>query len=276
MVLVHQQPGLFLQFLVGLLQLLLAALQLLGQRLRLGQQAFGPHVGLDRVDHDSDRFGQLVQEGLVGRVEALHRRQLDHAPDFPFEDDWQHQHIQRRHLGQPGRNPQAVRDRRDQQDFFLVVRALSDQALAEVDLLAVRALAVRCVTGHQVQPGRFLGVAQHVELSLLRADHRRQLGQDQVTDGDQVFLALQHARELGQVGLEPVLLGVDLGRVLEVADHLVDGVFQRGHLAQRLHRDRPRQVALRHCRRHLGNRAHLGRQVGGQLVHVLRQALPGA
>ena len=79
LVLVRQQPRLLLQLLVGLLQLLLAALQLLGERLRLLQQVLRPHVGLDRVDHDADRFRELVEERLVRRVEALERGQLEHA-----------------------------------------------------------------------------------------------------------------------------------------------------------------------------------------------------
>ena len=48
--------GLLLQLLVGLLQLLLLALQLLGERLRLLEQVLGPHVRLDRVEHDADRL----------------------------------------------------------------------------------------------------------------------------------------------------------------------------------------------------------------------------
>ena len=68
------RPGLFLQLLVGLLQLLLPALQLLGQRLRLLEQVLGPHVGLDRVEHDADALGQLVEERLVRRVEAARTR----------------------------------------------------------------------------------------------------------------------------------------------------------------------------------------------------------
>ena len=70
LVLLGQQAGLFLQFLVGLLQFFLAGLQLLGQRLRLLEQAFRAHVGFDGVEHDADRFGQLVEEGLVRGIEA--------------------------------------------------------------------------------------------------------------------------------------------------------------------------------------------------------------
>ena len=62
--------------------------------------------------------------------------------------------------------------------------------------------------------------------------------------------------------------------VAQVADHLVDVVLERRDLALRLDRDRPRQVALRHRGRHLGDGAHLRRQVGGELVHVVREVAP--
>ena len=55
------------QLLVGLLQLLLLRLQLGGELLRLLQQAFGLHRGLDGVEHDADAGGQLLEEGEVRR-----------------------------------------------------------------------------------------------------------------------------------------------------------------------------------------------------------------
>ena len=61
-----QRRGLLLQALVGLLELLLLALQLAGQELGLLEQPFGAHVRRDRVEHDADRLGELVEEGLVG------------------------------------------------------------------------------------------------------------------------------------------------------------------------------------------------------------------
>ena len=67
-----------------------------------------------------------------------------------------------------------------------------------------------------------------------------------------------------------------LRRVAQVADHLVDVVLELGDLALRLDRDRPRQVALGHGGRHLGDRAHLRGQVGGELVDVVGQVLPRA
>ena len=78
----------------------------------------------------------------------------------------------------------------------------------------------------------------------------------------------------GQVRLEPVLLGILLGRVLQVANHLVDVVLQRGDFARRFDGDRTRQIALRHGRRHFRDGAHLSRQVCRELVHVVRQIPP--
>src|SRR5262249_27630920 len=94
--------------------------------------------------------------------------------------------------------------------------------------------------------GLLLRGVENVEHAVLRRDHRRELGEDQATDSEQVLLALQHAAELRQVGFQPVLLAVLLRRVLEVADHLVDVVLQRRHLAARIDLDRPRQVAGGH------------------------------
>ena len=63
LLLVLEQLRLFLQLLVGRVQLLLlggelglARLQLLGQQLRLLEQALGAHRRGDRVEHDADRF----------------------------------------------------------------------------------------------------------------------------------------------------------------------------------------------------------------------------
>ena len=92
----------------------------------------------------------------------------------------------------------------------------------------------------------------------------------------QVLLTLEHPAELGEIGLQPILLGILPCGVSEIPDHLVGGVFQRGHFAARLDRDRSREVALGHGGRDLGNRPHLGGEIGGQLIDVLGQPFPGA
>ena len=63
---------------------------------------------------------------------------------------------------------------------------------------------------------------------------------------------------------------------LQVADHLVDVVLQRGDLARGLDGDRAGEVALGHRGRHLGDGAHLGGQVGGELVDVVGEVAPQA
>ena len=114
------------------------------------------------------------------------------------------------------------------------------------------------------------------ERAVLRADQRRDLGHDQPRDLVEVALALHEAGDAGEVGVQPVLLRVALGRRAEVLDHLVDDVLQLGDLAGGLDGDLPRQVALGHGGGHVLDRSHLGGQVACELVHRLGQAAPGA
>jgi hypothetical protein len=123
------------------------------------------------------------------------------------------------------------------------------------------------------QGGAVLVRVGQEERAVLRVHQRGQLAQDQVGDLHQVAVALHQRGEPGQVGLQPVLRA---GRLAEVGHHQVDVVLQLGDLALCLHRDRAGHVALGHRRGHLGDRADLGGEVRRQLVHVRRQALPGA
>ena len=132
------------------------------------------------------------------------------------------------------------------------------------------------VAGEQLQVRLAVLRLVQVEDAVLHGDERRQLGQDRARHGHEVALALQQARELREVGLQPVLLGVLLRRLAQVADHLVDVVLERRHLAGRLDGDRAREVALGHRGRDLGDGAHLGGEVRGELVDVVGQIAPGA
>src|SRR3569623_992189 len=91
--LLSEQAGLLLQRFVGLLQLLLATLQFLGERLRLFEQILGTGVGRDGVDDDADGFGQLIEDRLMRRAEAFNRRKLEHAARLTFKHHRQHQHV---------------------------------------------------------------------------------------------------------------------------------------------------------------------------------------
>ena len=72
---------------------MLAALQLLRKRLRLGKQVFGTGIGLDGVDHDADTFHQLFEERLVRVAEAFKRGKFDDPFDLAFKNDRQYQDV---------------------------------------------------------------------------------------------------------------------------------------------------------------------------------------
>jgi hypothetical protein len=62
---VRQQPCLLLQLLVGGLQSSWRLCNSCASVCDWISRSFRPGVGLDRVDHDADRFRQLVEERLV-------------------------------------------------------------------------------------------------------------------------------------------------------------------------------------------------------------------
>src|SRR5207249_2435971 len=67
-----------------------------------------------------------------------------------------------------------------------------------------------------------------------------------------------------------------MGRVPQVANHLIDVVFELLNLAARLNCNRSCEVALRNRGGNVGDGTHLSGQVGGQLIDVVGQVLPGA
>ena len=132
------------------------------------------------------------------------------------------------------------------------------------------------VAGELLQIRLAGGPLDQVDHALLGIDQRRELGQQHLPDGHEVALALHHAAELREVGLEPVLLRIALGRVAQVADHGVDVVLQVGHLAARVDLNRARQIALGHGGGDFGDGAHLRGEVRRQQVDVGGQIFPGA
>ena len=86
---------LLLELLVGLLQLPLLRLQFAGELLRLLEQPFGLHRRFDRIEHDADAGGELLQEGGLQRGERAHRGQLDHRLDLVLEQHRQHDDVLR-------------------------------------------------------------------------------------------------------------------------------------------------------------------------------------
>ena len=88
-------------------------------------------------------------------------------------------------------------------------------------------------------------------------------------------MALQHAGELarGWSSASPARCSsASCSRRLRIISLMLS--FSARHFAWRFHRDRSRQIALRHGRRHFGDRAHLGGQVRGELIHVIGKIPP--
>ena len=96
---------------------------------------------------------------------------------------------------------------------------------------------------------------------------------------------LPRAGDAVHVGLAAELaFGADLARHArhfrreraELVHHRVDGVLQLEDLALHVDGDLLREVAVGDGRRHVGDVAHLARQVAGHRVHVVGQVLPRA
>ena len=111
---------------------------------------------------------------------------------------------------------------------------------------------------------------------MLRVHQRHQLRQHQLRNGQQVPLSLHHARELREVGLEPVLLVIFPRGFAQVADHLINVVFEGADFSRRFDGNGTRQVALCHGGGDIGDGAHLGGEVVGELVDVAGEVAPDA
>ena len=213
-VLLGELLGFLGQLLVGLLQFVLLRLQLGGQLLRLLQQALGAHRGFDGVEHDADAFGQLREERQVGLREVGQGGQLDHGLDLAFEEHRQDDDCCAAQ-SRPGRsrcgcNPWGFRSSRMRR--FSTAHWPTRPSPTLKFAGQVIFLRNRRMPASILQPG-FAVVVSHslIHHAVLGIDQRRQLGKQLLADRDQIALALHHAGELGEVGLQPVLLGVLLG-----------------------------------------------------------------
>ena len=260
---------------VGALRLDRLHLQLLGEPLRLREQLLGADVGDDRVEHDADGLDELLEEAGVHLVEAAEGCQLDDAEHLLLEQHRQHEQVGRRAGTQPGLDLQVVGRHVAHPDRLLLHRGLTDQALTRPEDATVLG-RLRGVRRCEPQLHPSLRAVREVERALHGLDDRSDLAHDHLGDRVEVALTLQLPADAREVALQPVLLGVDLGGRSQVRDHLVDVVLELRDLALRLDVDRPGQVAAGHRGRDLGDRAHLGGQVAGELVDVLRQVPPRA
>ncbi len=171
----------------------------------------------------------------------------------------------------------VVRRRVGDEDALALERRLADERLAELEAVGDGLSLLVAVARDEAQlgVGAVVGLGEE-EGAVLRRDERRDLGHDHPRHRREVALALHEPGDPREVRVQPVLLGVLLRRPAQVGDHLVDRVRQLGDLALGLDGHLAGQVALRHGGRHLGDRAHLRREVAGELVDVLGEVAPGA
>ena len=142
-VLLGEQPGFGAQFLVGLLQLALARLQLDRELLRLRQQALGTHRRFDGIEHRADAERELIEEGEVDFGERLQRGQLDNRLGLALEQHGQHDNADLRRLAQAGGNADELRRHIGEQDALLFHGALAGEPLTKADRLGQLPALVR-------------------------------------------------------------------------------------------------------------------------------------
>ena len=222
-----------LELLVGLLQFALLGLQFRGQLLRLLEQTFGLHGRLDRIQHDTDRCGQLFQERHLQIGECAQRCQLNNGLDLTFERHRQHDGIARRRPKQSRTDgDHAGRHLRDQHASS-VARALADQPLAQLQMRRIAVQHVIRIGGQQLQRGIRAARLHLIDHAMMRTDQGSEFRQQHAAHRGQIALALQHVGEARQIGLEPVLLGIAIGGQSQIADHRIDVVLQFRHFAAR-------------------------------------------
>src|SRR5436190_20010922 len=101
------------------------------------------------MEHDADRFGELIEQRLVRRIEALERRQLQYALDLAFEDERQYQHGAWRPVAEAGSDPDIIGRQVVEHDLLFLNGALTDDALAQLDLLPKSLSTFGSVAGQQ-------------------------------------------------------------------------------------------------------------------------------
>ena len=167
--------------------------------------------------HDADRFHQLVEEALVGLVELVERGELDHRLDFVLEQRRQDVDVGRRGVAEARADADEVGRHVLQQDRPLSAAAWPIRPSRSWNSCFSSSGALGAVAGDQLELGLVLLALGDVEHAILRVHQRRELGHDEVRDGREVALALEHAAEAGEVGLEPILLGILERLLLQVA-----------------------------------------------------------
>ena len=162
---------LLLELVVGLLQFALLGLELAGKLLRLLEQAFGLHRRFDRIEHDADGVGELLQEGHLRGRERGERGELDHRLDLALEQHRQHHEVLRCDAEQRRVDRHHVGGNIGDHARAPVERALADQTVAERKHALIGIDAVAGIGGKQ-QELRIVLVLDLVDHAGMGVDQR--------------------------------------------------------------------------------------------------------
>ena len=170
-------------------------------------------------------------------VETLKRGQLDDGFHLAFEQDRQHDDIHRSRFPERGSDLNVFPGHFRQQDPLLFERSLPNQALTSADSRNDVLSGIEGVAGQQPEIGLTFGGVIYIEDPVLDACQRREFRKNELRNCQQIALALQQSSESGQVGFEPVLLGVSFGGLAQVANHFIEVVFEGRDFACGVHCD---------------------------------------
>ncbi len=152
----------------------LACLQFLRQQLRLGEQALGPHRRGDRVEHDTDRLHELVEETVVRLVEILEGGEFDDRLDLVLEQGRQDVDVDRRGRAQPRTDADEVTRQFVEADRPLVCRRLPDQAFTQCEAALQFVVVFRAIAGNQIELGVvFVAARAHRKRHIARSPAAR-------------------------------------------------------------------------------------------------------
>ena len=240
------------------------------------EQVFRPGVCLDGMKDNANALGQLIEERLMCRIETLERRKFHDCFYFSFEQDRQDHDISRARFAEARAHFHITGRHVDEKNTLFFQRCLPNQALSQFEMSLYAVPFGVSVTGQKLEFWLVRRVAHNIEDAVLGGNHRGQFRQDKFANRQQVPLPLQHARELGEIGFEPVLLLVAQGRFFQIADHFIDVVLHECDFTLRFHLDRSREIACRHRGRDIGDGAKLSSQVCRQTIYIVGQIAPRA
>ena len=162
------------------LQLLGLALQIRREGLGLEQQLLGPHRGVDRVEHDADRLGQLLEERPVDVAEWAQGRELDDGKYLVLEQHRDDDDVYRRRFAESARDLDVIVRRLRDQDRLLLQRSLTDESFTQLEMVRDGLAVLVSVARDQGQLGiGVVGGLGEEECAVLRGNDGGQLGHDE-------------------------------------------------------------------------------------------------